>query len=141
MESGLREDDTDANSCPDMATREPAARRATGYLHGFGQKERERLRRQAKQGWQKAVIHLIDADGKTGDISYLDSTRPPDQARIKITSARDAEKLIEEHKMKAGERELFYMFLFPRPVTGRPSLKQVRDYTAWFAKVPNSLQQ
>jgi hypothetical protein len=103
--------------------------------------ELEKLRQAAQQPLHKrAAIYIIDIDGKTGEISYYDSTRP-DQPVNKLTDEKSAQTLIERHQRESGGRELYYLFLYPRPETAFPTRAQERRYQAWFAKVAHSLKE
>ncbi len=103
--------------------------------------ELEKLRQAAQQPLHKrTAIYLIDIDGKTGEISYYDAARP-EQPVLKLTDEKTVASMIERHQRDAGGRELYYLFLFPRPETGFPTRAQERRYQAWFAKVGNSLKE
>jgi len=103
--------------------------------------EVDKLRQAANQPLnQRAAIYVIDIDGRTGDISYYDAARP-DQKVLKLTVAKTVATLIERHERDAGGRELYYLFLYPRPETGFPTRAQERRYQAWFAKVGHSLKE
>jgi benzoyl-CoA reductase/2-hydroxyglutaryl-CoA dehydratase subunit BcrC/BadD/HgdB len=103
--------------------------------------ELEKLRQAANQPLHKrTTIHIIDIDGKTGAISYYDAARP-DQPLIKLSDEKTVRALIERHQRDAEKRELYYLFLYPRPETGFPSLAQERRYQAWFEKVEHSLKE
>lgn len=103
--------------------------------------ELEKLRQAAQQPLHKrTAIYIIDIDGKTGDISFYDAGQPP-QPVTKLPDEAAAARLIERHRRDAGGRELYYLFLYPRPETGFPTRAQERRYQAWFAKVSHSLKE
>lgn len=103
--------------------------------------EVDKLRQAANQPLNKrTAIYVIDIDGKTGEISYYDSARP-DQKVVKLTDEDIVAALIDRHQRDAGGRELYYLFLYPRPETGFPTRAQERRYQAWFAKVGHSLKE
>ena len=103
--------------------------------------ELEKLRQAAQQPLHKrTAIYIIDLDGKTGAISYYDAAQPQ-QPVSKLTDAKAVATLIERHQRDAGGRELYYLFLYPRPETAFPTRAQERDYLAWFAKVAHSLKE
>ena len=89
---------------------------------------------------QRYDFRVIDIDGK-GKLSYYDDNPdlPPGKARVPIASEEDARKLIEKQQKDAGERELYYHFLYPRPTRGFPTVAQVEQYKKWFGTVANSL--
>lgn len=103
--------------------------------------ELDKLRQAAQQPLHKrTAIYVIDIDGKTGEISYFDASQPQ-QPVVKLTDEKKAAALIERHQRDAGDRELYYLFLYPRPETAFPTRLQERHYQAWFAKVAHSLKE
>jgi hypothetical protein len=101
--------------------------------------EVERLRRSARESLQqRAAFHIIDIDGKTGELYYYDPARAP-KPYVMLADDKAAAALIEEHQRQAKGKELYYFFLYPRPETGFPTLAQERRYRAWFAAVAHSL--
>jgi len=103
--------------------------------------EVDRLRQAAQQPLHKrTAIYVIDIDGKTGEISYYDASQPQ-QPVIKLTDEKKVAALIERHRRDAGGRELYYLFLYPRPETAFPTRLQERNYQAWFANVGHSLKE
>jgi hypothetical protein len=103
--------------------------------------ELDKLRQAATQPLHKrTAIHVIDIDGKTGDISYYDAALP-EQAMLNLTDEKAVATLIERHEREAGGRELYYLFLYPRRESGFPTRAQERRYQAWFGKVNHSLKE
>ena len=103
--------------------------------------EVERLRRNAKLGLQqKTAFHVIDLDADTGGISWYDPSRPG-QPQVKLDDAKAVEALFERHRKEAGDRELYYFFLYPRRETGYPTQAQIARYRTWFAGVAHSLAE
>lgn len=102
--------------------------------------ELEALRQAGKEPLHKrTAIHVIDIDGKTGDISYYETTPLPQVVRLDDDKAVAA--LLERHRRAAGGRELYYLFLYPRQESGYPTRAQERRYQSWFAKAPHSLRE
>jgi len=46
-----------------------------------------------------------------------------------------AQRLIARHRKDAGTRELYYLFLYPRRLTGYPEEGQIHRYKNWFLGV------
>ncbi len=82
----------------------------------------------------RLVIRVLDIDPDTGKLYFYDPTRL-DEPRLEITGPATAKRLIEAHRREAGDRELYYLFVFPRRVTGFPQQRQIREYESWFADV------
>jgi hypothetical protein len=101
-------------------------------------KEIQLLRNLAQRSLQQSlIVHVIEADPKTGAISYYDPGRA-DQPVTPIADAAAARALIEMHKKEAQGRNLYYQFLRRR--AAYPTLGQGREYREWFKEVPNSLE-
>jgi hypothetical protein len=97
-------------------------------------KEREELERLRTEKinilQQRLFIRVLEIDPDTGKLFY----REPDGVR-EIASQADALDLIARHKREAGSRELYYLFLFPRRLTGYPEQRQLERYDRWFKSV------
>jgi hypothetical protein len=92
--------------------------------------ELERLRREKIETLQERLaIRVLEIDPETGKLFYHDPER------VEITSPGQARRLIEQHQRAARGRELFYLFLFPRQLTGFPLERQVQQYDRWFEGV------
>jgi hypothetical protein len=79
---------------------------------------------------QRLYIRVLEIDADTGKLFY----RVPEGVR-EIASQADALELIAQHKREAGNRELYYLFLFPRRLTGYPEQRQLQRYDSWFKAV------
>lgn len=103
--------------------------------------ELERLRKEKQQAMLRPTyVRILDIDGKTGDLSFFDAASVEDPM-LPITSEKSAKALIARHKTEAGDRMLYYHFMYPRKETGRPTLAQEVKYKGWFTGVANSLQE
>lgn len=102
--------------------------------------ELDRLRKEKKNAVQRTAFHIIDIDGKTGEIFYLDPRRAK-EPKLTLADQDTAQALIDRHQREAKGQEVYYYFLYPRPRTGRPSVGQEQDYRKWFAGVANSLKE
>lgn len=92
--------------------------------------ELERLRREKMEVLQQRLaIQVLEIDAATGKLYYHD----PD--RVEIASQAEARALIERQRREAGGRELYFLLLFPRQVTGFPEERQIRHYERWFEGV------
>lgn len=102
--------------------------------------ELERMKAAAKKSLQeRAAVQVIDIDGKTGDIYFYDAGKDP--PRIPLPTEAAVKELIDRHKKENPGRELYYLFVYPRPETAYPTRAQARRYADWFASVANSLKE
>jgi hypothetical protein len=115
------------------ADREPGDRPA-----GEVEKEREELQRLQREKIQtlqeRLAVRVLEIDADTGKLYYNE----PEQ-RVEITSQADARALIERQRREAPGRELYYLLLFPRRVTGYPEQKQIRQYERWLEGVAHGI--
>jgi hypothetical protein len=94
----------------------------------------ERLRKEKIEVLQQRLaIRVLEIDADTGRLYYYDPER------VEIRNEAEAQALIERQKRAAGGRELYYLILFPRRITGFPEERQVRQYERWFANVAHSI--
>lgn len=94
----------------------------------------ERLRKEKIEVLQQRLaIRVLEIDADTGKLySY-------DPERVEVRNEAEAQALIERQKRAAGGRDLYYLILFPRRITGYPEERQVRQYERWFADVAHGI--
>lgn len=104
-------------------------------------KELEQLKNaNLKSVQERTYIRIIDIDGKDGTISFADDERK--KPIVRITDAKIAKKLIEDHTKEAAGKELYYYFRYPRDGKRFPTtIGQEQDYRAWFKNVAHSLEK
>ena len=115
---------TDARSDAEKAE---AATREADRLR----RERDQLKRQKDEVLERLTVRVLEVDHDTGKLYYYDPER------VEIANQADAQRLIDRERRKAGGRELYFLFLFPREVSGFPLQRQVTDYERWFAGMPH----
>lgn len=117
------------------ATEIEELRRRLSELEGSPLTDRERqeletIRRARIDELQKRLaIRVLEIDGQTGKLYSYD----PDP--VEIASEAEAASLIRRHREQTGGRELYYLFLFPRKLTGYPQEWQRQQYERWFRGV------
>lgn len=110
-------------------------RQRVRQIDGTSLTERERqeletIRRAKVEELQKRLaIRVLEIEGATGKLMFYD----PDP--VEIASEADARALIGRQRARAGGRELYYLFLFPRKLTGYPQEWQRQQYERWFRGV------
>jgi hypothetical protein len=96
-------------------------------------RELERIRKEKAEALQqRLLIRVLEIDGANGRLYAHD----PD--RVEIDGPVRAQGLIDRDKRQAGSKELYYLILFPRKVTGYPEEGQVKQYDRWFQGVAHS---
>lgn len=101
------------------------------------EEERQRVdelrKEQVKLLPQRLAIQVLEINAANGKLYYND----PEP--VEIANEIAARQLIARHRQQAAGRELYYLFLFPRRLTGYPEEWQVRNYERWFRDVPHGL--
>lgn len=96
--------------------------------------ELEAIRTQKIDALQKRLaIRVLEIDPDTGRLFDYDG------GTVQIASEADAHALIERQRQQAGGRDLYYLFLFPRKVTGYPLERQRQQYERWFRGVAHGI--
>jgi hypothetical protein len=103
-------------------------------LPGELEKEGEELRRLQKERIEtlqtRLAIRVVEIDADTGKLYYHEP-----EARVEIGSEAEARALIDRKRREAAGKELYFLVLYPRRVTGFPTQKQVRQYERWLEGV------
>jgi hypothetical protein len=86
--------------------------------------------RQLNERLQICVLHI---DPQDGQLYYYDAGRQD------IRNQRDAQRLIQRQKALAssrGQKELYFLILWPRVPSAFPTQAQEAQYRQWFRDVP-----
>jgi hypothetical protein len=111
-----------AQNLAELARRQEEARRELErLLTAKGQVIQDRL-----------LIHVLEIDPADGKLYYRD----PD--RVEIADANEAVALAARHKDQGGNKEPYYLILFPRQPSGYPTQRQYKNYDRWFQGVAHS---
>jgi hypothetical protein len=93
--------------------------------------ELEMLQRQKIETLQqRLLVRVLEIDADSGK---LYATEGGD--RFEIANQAEAIRLITRHRQEAGNKEVYYLFLFPRRLTGFPEERQAKQYEEWFKNV------
>ncbi len=93
--------------------------------------DRARLQERLDSVLKRLAIRVLEIDKDTGRLYYYD----PD--RVEVATDADAQQLIDRERRAANGREVYFLFLFPREVSGYPLQRQVDAYRRWFQAVPH----
>jgi hypothetical protein len=97
--------------------------------------ELERLRKEKISTLQQRLtIQVLEIDPATGKLSYFDR-----DGAHPIASRAEALALIDREKRDTGGKELYYLFLLPRQITGYPEQQQMKEYESWFEGVAHGV--
>jgi hypothetical protein len=92
---------------------------------------RQRLARYQKERADRLSVRVLEIDPRDGSLHYYD----PDRQELK--SEADALRLITRQKYLAGNKDVFFLILYPRELTGFPTAPQIATYRQWFRDVPH----
>jgi hypothetical protein len=93
--------------------------------------EIEKLRREKGKALQKRLaVRVLEIDGVSGKLYYRDPERIP------VPDEAAAHALIESDRRKLGQKELYYLILYPRSRGSTyPTVAQRQQYDRWFESV------
>ena len=93
--------------------------------------EIDKLRRDKGKALQKRLaVRVLEIDGDSGKLYYRDPERIP------IPDEAAAHALIESDRRKLGQKELYYLILYPRSRGSTyPTVAQRQQYDRWFESV------
>lgn len=93
----------------------------------------EELRRQRANPAEKLQVRVLEIDHADGRLYTFDT----DQGRVELRNQGDALRLIQREKTLAGGKDLYFLILYPRQLSGYPLREQVETYRRWFQDVPH----
>ncbi len=93
--------------------------------------EIEKLRQEKGKALQKRLaVRVLEIDGDSGKLYYRDPELIP------IADEAAAHSLIESDRRKLGQKELYYLILYPRSRGSTyPTVAQREQYDRWFKGV------
>ncbi len=93
--------------------------------------EIEKLRQEKGKALQKRLaVRVLEIDADTGKLYYRDPER------ILVPDEAAAHALVESDRRNLGQKELYYLILYPRsPISGYPTRGQRERYDRWFEGV------
>ena len=89
-----------------------------------------RLDRYQKDRGERLVVRVLEIDPETGKLHYY---MP---GRQEVASQAQAEQLIAYQKRIAGEKDVYFLLLYPRRASKHPVREDLDGYRAWFKDVP-----
>lgn len=95
----------------------------------------ERLLRERASLADHINVKVLEIDAANGQLNFFDATA--NEPRQEVRDQTDAQRLIDRHKRAAGAREVFFLILYPRELTGYPLQRQIDKYRRWFKDVPH----
>ena len=91
------------------------------------------LRRQRANIADRLSVRVLEIDKADGRLYAFD----PDGGRVEVRDQGDARRLVNRQKFVAGGKDVFFLLLYPRELTGYPLREQVEMYNRWFQDVPH----
>jgi hypothetical protein len=138
QEAGARKSaESEQNALTGLAAQEQSKATDPAELENLrlARQELEQLRKEKIETLQQRLfIHVLEIDADTGKLYYQQGDQ-----QVEIASQDEALQLIARHRQEAGIRELYYLFLYPRRLTGFPEEGQIRRYESWFKGVAHGM--
>lgn len=91
----------------------------------------ERVEKSRAKLADRLSVRVMEIDKRDGTLYYFD----PD--RVEVRTEADALRLITRQKYLAGQKDVFFLMLYPRELSGFPDQPQVDKYRRWFKDVPH----
>jgi hypothetical protein len=95
----------------------------------------EVLKKERANLFERFRVKVLEIDAKTGRLYSLDEVIA---GRQEVRTQADATRLIERERSRAGAKDVCFLLLFPRELTGFPLRDQLEAYRRWFRGVPHS---
>lgn len=139
IKGGTQEGDTGGSASAAANPPVPASPVSESVLDEQASRERMRRERDELEQLRKAkietlqnrlFIRVLEIDPDNGNLVYHE-----DNARWEIASEADIQRLTDRLRRAAGTRELYYLVLYPRRVTGFPERRQIQQYERWLNDV------
>jgi hypothetical protein len=92
---------------------------------------RARLAGEREQAVRQQAVCVLEIDAATGRLFERTHQRP------EVADQAAALALIDRERRPAAGREVYFLILYPRELTGFPEQRQVAAYERWFAGVPH----
>jgi len=94
------------------------------------------LKKERASLFDRFRVRVLEIDRDSGKLYTFDerTTR-----RQEIVAQADATKLIHQERARAGSKDVCFLLLYPRDLTGYPLRGQIESYRAWFRDVPHAI--
>lgn len=83
---------------------------------------------------ERLSVKVLEIDKDTGRLFSFD---PEGGGRQEVRDQADAQRLINQQRARAGAKDVFFLILYPRELSGFPLREQVETYRRWFHDVPH----
>jgi hypothetical protein len=94
-----------------------------------------RLHRDLSNPASRLSVRVLEIDPDTGRLYYFDPDSP--EPRQEVRDQADAQRLIDQQRRLARGKDVFFLVLYPRKLTGFPLQQQVDAYRRWLKDVPH----
>jgi uncharacterized ParB-like nuclease family protein len=94
----------------------------------------EDLKKQRANLGERLSVRVVEIDKATGKLFYFDADGG---GRLELKDQADAQRLINQQRSRAGAKDVFFLLLYPRELSGFPLRDQVETYRRWFKDVPH----
>ncbi|CAN5303989.1 hypothetical protein BH11PLA2_BH11PLA2_39020 [soil metagenome] len=93
------------------------------------------LKKERANLFDRFRVKVLEIDQENGKLySFEDATA----GRKEIATRAEAERLINQERERAGAKDVCFLILYPRDLTGFPLREQIDTYRQWFHSVPHA---
>ncbi len=94
----------------------------------------EELKKQRASLGDRLSVRVVEVDKETGKLFAFDADGG---GRQEVRDQADAERIINQQRARAGAKDVFFLILYPRELSGYPLREQIETYRRWFKDVPH----
>lgn len=84
---------------------------------------------------ERMSVRVLEIDKASGKLFAFEPDSP--EPKVEVKDQADAQRLIDRQRRLAGAKDVFFLILYPRELTGYPLQKQTDTYRRWFKDVPH----
>jgi hypothetical protein len=85
----------------------------------------------------KLNVRVLEIDAADGRLFAFNRDGGDEPQRQEIANQAAAQLLIDRARQTAGGKNVFFLILYPRKLTGFPLQRQIDDYRRWFKDAPH----
>jgi hypothetical protein len=130
--------DGDAGTEPAPEVRDPSLPTEVQKLQdelANTRRQLDELRKQRANIADRLSVRVLEIDKADGRLFAFDPGGK--DGRVEVKDQGEARRLINRQKHVAGGKDVFFLILYPRELTGYPLREQVETYRRWFQDVPH----
>ena len=124
------EPDTKPAAAPELPTNVKELQQKLAEASKERDEAKRRLDRYQKERAERLIVRVLEIDPDTGKLVYYAP------GRQEVASQAQAEQLVTYQKRLAGEKDVYFLILYPRRASKHPVESDLEAYRTWFKDAP-----